>query len=240
MLFLSWPELLLAVAAVALASVVQGMSGVGGGFIAVPLLALIDIRLLPGPLIFASLSISAVMAWRERVAIDYHNVTPILLATIPGACLGAWLLAGIDPEYLGRVFGSVILLAILVTAVGVKLPLNRATGALAGAAAGAMAAVSGMGAPMLAILYQHQSGPRIRATLALLYTGATLLILLALAAFGRFGLQEVLTGLLLVPGFLAGYLLSRPLTRRFDRGATRWLVLSVAAVAAIALIADSL
>lgn len=239
-MFLSGSELLLAVIAVTLASVVQGVSGVGGGFIAVPLLAMIDVRLLPGPLIFGSLAISGVMAWHERAAIDYHNVGPILLATLPGAAVGAWLLTGLDPDRLGLAFGSVILLAAAVTVSGVRLPLNRFSGALAGAAAGAMAAVSGMGAPMLAILYQHESGPRVRATLALLYTGATVLILIALASFDRFGLGEAVAGLLLVPGYLVGYALSRLLTARVDRGATRVVVLAVSVAAAVALIIDSL
>ena len=75
-------DLLLAVLAVVFGSIIQGVSGVGGGFIMVPLLAMIDIAYLPGPLIFGSLSISGLMAWRERDHIDYRATGFILIATL--------------------------------------------------------------------------------------------------------------------------------------------------------------
>ena len=42
-------DLLLAVLVVVLGSIIQGVSGVGGGFIMVPLLAMINMKYLPGP-----------------------------------------------------------------------------------------------------------------------------------------------------------------------------------------------
>ena len=90
------------------------------------------------------------------------------------------------------------------------------------------------------LLYQRESGPRIRSTLAYIYTMATLLILVALAAVGRFTLADVQAGLLLVPGFIFGFICSRPLALRFDHGATRYIVLGVSAAAAVLLIVTSL
>jgi len=232
-------DLLLAVLAVALGSVVQGVSGVGGGFIMVPLLALIDMRLLPGALIFGTLSLSTLMAWRERAHIDMANTTPILLGVIPGALIGALLLAQVSADRLGLVFGGMILLAIAISAFGLHMPLNRATAAVAGLTAGAMGASSGIGAPVIAILYQRESGPRVRSTLAYIYTGASVLILIALAAFGKFTFRDMQAGFLLVPGFILGYICSRPLALRFDHGATRYIVLGVSALAAIVLVVNS-
>ncbi len=232
-------DLLLAILAVAFGSVVQGVSGVGGGFIMVPLLALIDMRLLPGAFIFGTLSLSTLMAWRERAHIDMTNTMPILLAVLPGALLGALLVAQVSAERLGFVFGGMILLAIAISLTGLHLPLNRLTAAIAGLAAGAMGASSGIGAPVIAILYQRETGPRIRSTLAYIYTGASLLILVALAAFGKFTVRDIQAGLLLVPGFMLGYICSRPLALRFDHGATRYIVLAVSAVAAVVLLINS-
>lgn len=232
-------DLLLAVLVIVLGSIIQGVSGVGGGFIMVPLLALIDMSLLPGAFIFGTLSLSTLMAWRERAHIDMANTAPILLAVIPGALLGALLVAQVSSDRLGLVFGSMILVAIAISLTGIHLPLNRLTAAFAGLTAGAMGASSGIGAPVIAILYQRESGPRVRSTLAYIYTGASLLILVALAAFGKFTFRDAQAGLLLVPGFVLGYICSRPLALRFDHGATRYIVLGVSAVAAIALVINS-
>jgi len=233
-------SLLLAAIVITIASVVQRVSGVGGGFIAVPLLAMIDLAYVPGALIFATLVLSTPMAWQERQAIDYHNVPAILVAFIPGAVIGAWTLSMISPDRLGLVFGLVILLAVFITASGLHVPLNRRTGSVAGLVAGIMGGSSGIGAPVLAILYHRQSAPTLRATLALLYTCCSLLILIALGIFGNFGRGEFFTGLWLMPGFIVGYVLGSFLAQRLADSDIRPLVLLVSALAAVALIIKSL
>ncbi|MCP4001744.1 MAG: sulfite exporter TauE/SafE family protein [Gammaproteobacteria bacterium] len=231
---------MLAVCAVALGAIVQGVSGVGGGFIMVPLLAMINLSFLPGPLIFGSLSISGLMAWRERRHIDYHNTSIILAAIIPGAVIGAWSLAEIPPDSLGLMFGSVILFAVIISLCGVHFQLNRPNGIASGLLAGVMGASTGIGAPVIAVLYQRVAGPMVRSTLAFIYTIASLLIVCVLAVFGGFGIDEMQYGVMLVPGFMLGYLFSRPLALYFDHGATRYVVLGVSATAATSLIVSSL
>jgi uncharacterized membrane protein YfcA len=233
-------EWLLASLVVVLGAVIQGVSGVGGGFIMVPLLALIDIRLLPGALIFSSLSISGLMAWSGRVDIQHRETNIVLLAIVPGAALGSWLLSIIHTEQLGIFFGTMILLGVIVTARGVRLRPNMFNSVIAGSIAGAMGASSGIGAPIIALLYQHRSGPELRATLAYMYTIASTSILLALAAFGQFGMDELWLGLLLVPGMLAGLWISRLFTASVDRGSTRVVVLVIATISALSLIISSI
>lgn len=212
----------------------------GGGFIMVPLLAMINVAFLPGPLICASLSISGFMMWREWQHIDFRCVKVILMAFVPGTILGAWLLSNISADSLGVFFGYVILFAVLISLSGIHFPLNRISGAIAGVIAGAMGASTGIGAPILAVLYQRSSGPMVRSTLAFLYTVCSLLIVAALIFFGRFSWQEGGYSLLLVPGFMFGYVLSRPLAVHFDHGATRYIVLGISAAASVSLIIGSL
>ena len=233
-------DFIAATLAVIAGSVVQVASGVGGGFIIVPLLALIDVGLIPAPLIFASLSLSTLMAWREWHAVDHTNTGYIFTGLTLGSVLGGWLLASIPGDRLGLVFGSVILLAIVVTLLGRRIPLNGATGTVTGIVSGAMGTSSGIGAPPLALLYQDQSGAKIRATLAVLYTGASLIILVILFGYGKFGLNEARDGLLLVPGFVLGYWLANRWTPHVDQGHARVAVLTVSAAAAIFLIIRNL
>jgi uncharacterized membrane protein YfcA len=233
-------DFVFAAAAITFGSVVQTLSGVGGGFIIAPLLALIDLSLLPAPMVMASMSLSGIMSWRERSAIDYQLTPTILAGIIPGAIVGAYVLSQVSVERLGLVFGVVILLGVVITGLGLRVPAHRGSAALAGMTAGAMGSSTGIGAPILALLYQGASGPRVRSTLALLYTVASFLILIVLAAFGRFTEVEAISGLWLVPGFIIGYLLSQRLTARMNQKRTRWAVLAASGAAALVLIARSI
>ncbi|MGI9308927.1 MAG: sulfite exporter TauE/SafE family protein [Gammaproteobacteria bacterium] len=235
----STADFMLSTLATALGAVIQGISGVGGGFIMVPLLAMIDVSLLPGPFVFSTIFLSGLMAWRERAHINYKHTAYLMAAIIPGSLLGAWLLAGIPTDSLGILFGGLVLLAVLISLLGVHFPLTPFSGVVSGLAAGAMGATVGIGAPVIAILYQRVSGPAVRSTLAFIYTVSSVFILCSLAAFGRFGIAEMQSGVLLVPGLMLGLLLARPLALKFDHGATRYIVLGVSALAALILIVSS-
>ena len=233
-------EFTAATLAVILGSVVQVASGIGGGFIIVPLLAWVNLSLVPAPMIFASLSLSSLMAFRERGAIDWNHVPITLIGLIPGSVAGAYILVSVPANNLGMVFGTVILLGILITASGIELRRTRFTALVSGALSGAMGTSSGIGAPLLALLYQKESGPRVRSTLAVLYTGASVLILLILFGFDKFSATEVRSGALLMPGFLLGYWVAKRFTPHLDHGGTRIAVLSVSGAAAVALMVRSL
>lgn len=228
--------LLAATLAVAAGSVVQAFSGVGAGFIIVPLLALIDVSLIPAPVVLGSIALSSLMAWRERGAIHRQFIPAMLAGILPGAFVGAYVLSKLPVQRLSLLFGAMLLLAIAISLSGRRIPLTHGSALVAGAIGGAMGASSGFGAPALAILYQHESGPRIRATLALLYTGASLMILGALAAFGKFTGREAVAGASLVPGYLLGYALAGRVTRRMNQRLARLAALGVAALAAAALL----
>jgi uncharacterized membrane protein YfcA len=233
-------EFAAATLAVILGSVIQVASGVGGGFVIVPILAWVDLSLVPAPMIFASLSLSGLMAFRERHTIDWEHVPITLTGLIPGSFFGAYVLSRVPVDNLGIVFGTVILLGILITVSGIEMRRTRVSAAVSGALAGAMGTSSGIGAPLLALFYQKEKGPRVRATLAVLYTGASVLILIILYGFGQFTGEDMRTGAMLIPGFLIGYWVANHFTAQIDRGGTRIAVLCVSSAAAIALIIRSL
>ena len=233
-------EFTAATLAVILGSVVQVASGVGGGFVIVPILAWVDLSLVPAPMIFASLSLSGLMAYRERHSIDWDHVPVTLIGLIPGSFFGAYILSSVPANNLGIVFGTVILLGILITGSGIEMRRTHATAAVSGALSGAMGTSSGIGAPLLALLYQKEKGPRVRATLAVLYTGASILILIILFGFDHFSADDMRSGALLIPGFLIGFWVANHFTAHIDRAGTRVAVLCVSGAAAVALIVRSL
>jgi uncharacterized membrane protein YfcA len=212
------------------------VTGVGAGFLVVPLLALVDLSLVPAPVIFGSMALSLTMAFRGRHQIDFRWVPSIVVGIVPGSVFGAYLLTRVSPAHAGVVFGGLILLAVALSALGLRIPIRRNTGLAAGAVSGVLGSAAGIGGPVLALLYQHEPGERLRATLGLLYASASVLMLLILHTFGRFEAAEAAKGLLLAPGYLIGYALSLRLAGRLGPRSLRPAVLVLSAIAAVALL----
>lgn len=235
--FVPW---LLATLTVMLGAVLQAATGLGAGLIVVPLLALIRLDLVPGPVIFASLALSFTMTVRGRSQIYGVHLGTVLGGLLIGTLAMGVVLALIPLTGLGLIFGVLILLAV---AISIKAPQFHPTPGWAfgaGMLAGAMGTAAGIGAPVLALLYQQLSGPRLRATLAFLYALSSVVVLGVLHHLGRFGTRELLLGLALVPGFVLGYLVSPGLAQFIDRGYARTAVLWISALSALLLIGRSL
>jgi hypothetical protein len=217
-------------------AVLQAATGMGTGILIVPLLALISLDLVPGPAVMASVALSLPMAWRGRRHIRYGELKPLMSGLLVGCAIGALGLASIPAERVGIAFALAILLTVAVTSAGVQLPFNRRSLISVGVTAGVMGASSGVGAPPIALLYQHREGPELRPTLAFVYAASSAIILVFLAAVGKFGRHEATLALWLVPGYMLGYLLSGPLARVMDRGYSRLAVLVLSTVSAVALL----
>ena len=98
----------------------------------------------------------------------------------------------------------------------------------AGALSGIMGTIASIGGPPIALVYQDARGDRLRGTLSSFFLIGTALSLTALRLIGRFGADEVRLTLLLLPGLLVGFVMSRWTAAVVDRGYTRRAVLAVA------------
>jgi uncharacterized membrane protein YfcA len=221
-------------------AILQAATGMGTGILIVPLLALISLDLVPGPTVMASVALSLPMAWRGRRYIKYGELKPLMSGLLVGCAAGALGLASIPAERVGIAFAVAILITVAVTSVGIRLPFSHRSLVSVGVIAGVMGATSGVGAPPIALLYQHREGPELRPTLAFVYTASSAIILVFLAAVGRFGQYEAILALWLMPGYMLGYLLAAPLARILDRGYSRLAVLTLSSVSAVALLIRSL
>jgi uncharacterized membrane protein YfcA len=85
-------------------------------------------------------------------------------------------------------------------------------------------------------VYQRESGPSIRGTLSAYFLVGILMSLVALAAAGRFGLEQLGAALTLVPAVLLGYLASRGVARWLDRGYIRPAILVLSAAGCVAVL----
>ena len=96
-----------------------------------------------------------------------------------------------------------------------------------------MATLASIGGPPIALLYQRETGPRIRATLSSYFAIGALISLLALAAVDRYGREEIALSIFLVPAILIGDLASRRMRRYVDRAGARPFVLGLSFLSAL-------
>jgi uncharacterized membrane protein YfcA len=240
MMDLTATSLLASTGAVTLGAALQAATGLGAGLVIVPLLALISLAWVPGPVIFASLFLSGLMAYGGRRHIGFARLPLLLLGLGLGMAAGAYSLAMLPLGQAGVLFGALILLAVALSFAGLRLQFTPATLLGVGTLSGFMGTTAAVGAPPLAILYQYEPGQSLRATLAFLYLVSALAMLGALRLAGRFGFEELVLGLHLVPGFVLGYFAAQGLAAYLDRGYSRLAVLVISSLSALALIVKSL
>ena len=226
--------------AITTGAVLQASTGLGAGLVVVPLLALISLDLVPGPVIFASMALSSVMAYAGRRHITWAHLDKVVWGLGAGMVVGILGLSRLPPSRIGLVFGALILIAAAVSVVGVAVRLTSSSALIAGLLSGFMGTVAAIGAPVLALLYQHEEPNALRGTLALLYLVSSIGMLVLLHAAGRFSWHDAMLGGYLIPGFVMGYLLSGPVARVLDRGYSRVAVLAISSISGLALILKSL
>jgi uncharacterized membrane protein YfcA len=218
-------------------ALLQASVGFGIALFVVPPLILLNPAFVPGPMLFASLFLSGIMAFRGRGVIEPKRLGLAVAGLFLGTAAGALSLLVISADKWPKLFAVLILLAVGLSASGFHIPVTRRNSAVAGLLSGVMGTIAGIHGPPMALLYQKEPGNVVRANLAAFFSLAYVISLFALGMIGFFGIKELLIGLALAPGVVAGYLLARFCTSLLDRG--NWLlatILTVASLSAIALI----
>jgi hypothetical protein len=208
----------------------------GLNLFAVPLLALIDPVYVPGPVLVHSLLISVLASYRLRSDINRSELAIAVGGLLVGTAVAAALLVQVSAEQLPRLFGALVLLAVAVTAAGIRVRITPPVILTASTAAGAMGTIAGVHGPPIALVYQRESPARIRSALLPFFVFANGLSIVALALVGRFGWPEVLASILLMPGLAAGFWASPWLISVMSGGAIRTCILAISAVSGLALL----
>lgn len=231
---------LAAVAILATGSAIQGSVGFGLGVFGAPLLALIDPRLVPGPILLDALLLTILVAVREWKWVRLADLGWALPGRLAGTVIAVLLMKAVPADRFQVALGLMILAAVALSTWGPPLPLNRGTLTVAGIAAGIMSTFTSIGGPPMALIYQREEGPRVRGTLAAFFTIGVIFSMGGLRVVGRFGWTEVRLAAWLLPGVVLGFVLSRWSARWLDRGHTRALVLGTSAVAAVLVVLKGL
>lgn len=230
------PAYLLELLVVTAGAVVQASVGFGFSLVSAPLLVLIDPGLVPGPATVAGAAVGLLNAYRNRGPIDWKGIRWGSMGLLPGSVAAGFMLSVVSTRALAILVGALVLLAVLVSLTG--LHVRRSAGVLvaAGTVSGFMGTTATIGGPPIALVFQRESGPFIRSTLARFFLVATVFAVAAQIPAGRLGPDELVKGLALYPGILLGFWLSKSLIRILDGGWTRPAVLTVAAASALAVL----
>ena len=213
-----------------LGGAIQGSLGYGLGLFCVPFLVLVDPRLAPAPLIAATLAFNIAVTMREKIALDFFGLKWITLGSVPGTYLGALLLAYISLNTASLLIGIIVIIGVLLSVIGLRLPIKKGLLFLVGVLSGGMATISSIGGPPVALVYQDEPGGKLRATLAGYFIVLAILSVISVVAVGKFGVWEIKHALLMIPGMMLGYLLSNRIIKFLTQQQIRTGILLLSAV----------
>jgi uncharacterized membrane protein YfcA len=219
--------------AVAIGGLVQGSTGVGFALILSPVMALFMPSLLPGGLLLLMLPLGAYVSWRERHAVDWRGVGWITAGRSLGGVAGLVVLMLLPGNSLRVFVGIATLLSALGSMASGIFPLTRSVLAGAGLITGITETATGIGGPPLALVYQHQPGAVLRATLALCFLIGQIISLVLLLIAGRLAMAQADAAVWLMPALAAGVGLSRWSHGRVDGRPMRLAMVGFALVSGV-------
>ncbi len=221
---------------VVLGALVQGAVGYGMSLVAAPLLALFDPALVPVPLILLTTVHSVLAVGRDGRHADWPGIGWAMLGRLPGTGLGVLAVVLLSQRAFSLIIGLCVLACVLLSLLTWRpRPRPRAL-VIAGIASGAGGTAASIGGPPIALLYQRETGPRVRGTIGGYFVLGSVTSIAALAAADQVTSESLVSAALLIPFLLCGFALSGPARRVLDNGRTRWAVLAVAAASAVVLI----
>lgn len=231
---LSLLQIILANLALLAGACLQGVAGYGIGTLAAPLLFLINPVLVPAPLILNAVVLTVFMLLRNRAALQFRQVRFAIGGGVGGTILAGMTLMLISPKGFELAFGVLILIGVLLSAGGLRPALNARNSILAGAASTYMGTITAVGGPPIALIYQDQKGPLVRANMSAFFLAASFFSLAALVASGYLGQRELQLFVVTFPGVLIGFWLSGKLVNRMPFDGLRPVILGIAAIAGVA------
>ncbi|WP_343947826.1 sulfite exporter TauE/SafE family protein [Nonomuraea longicatena] len=225
--------------AVFVGAIVQGAVGFGLGLVAAPVLTLLKPEIMPGAVQVVNVALplfTLAVEWRR---VDWKGLGFALIGRLPGSAIGALIVVYVSTQTLGILVGSMVLVAVALSARAISVPRNAGTLMGAGFASAVTGTATGIGGPPMGLVYQNAKGPQIRATLAMYFFLSAGQSLVLLAYIGHLPSAALTTGGLLIVPMVVGFLVSGPLRRYLDGGKVRIAILVVASASALVLIGHS-
>lgn len=227
-------HILLANLAILAGACLQGVAGYGIGALAAPLLFLISPAFIPAPLTLNAGVLTVLMLMRNRTSLQVREVRYAIGGGVVGAIMAGATLLVISADGFELAFGILIVLAVLLSLGGLKPRLTPRNSVIAGLASTYMGTITAVGGPPIAMIYQNEKGPLVRANMSAFFLFASVFALATLIFSGYLGKAELWLFAATVPGVLIGFWLSAGLVTRLPFEALRPIILCMAALAGLA------
>lgn len=206
----------------------QGSIGFGFALLVVPTLTFLYPEALPATVLLLGFPMTSIIAFRERGSLDIPGIFWVAAGYLAGTLAGIVILVVLPVNYLSVLFGSLVLAAVGFSILVRGFELANRTRLVGGIVAGVMGTAAGLGGPPLAFVYQNSPGPKLRATLSLIFVPGAVISLSGLALAGKLQDTHLFLALQLLPGVLLGVWISRRVAVHLDG---RWLHPSIMAFA---------
>lgn len=225
-------EFIVVALALFLGAVIQGSLGFGMVLVSFPVLVIAEPELLPQTTMIVAVPMILGLAWRHRGGAVWRDVGIVTLGRFPGIAVAIGILAIASPRAIGLMAGATVLAAVALSFWAPAVPKTTPNLLAAGVVSSIFGTAVSIGGPPLALLFQHEAGPRLRSTMTsiMLFGGPLSLIFLALT--GKVDSTDVRTGLALAPFSILGSYSSRWAIPHVDER-LRPIILSVCAFGAI-------
>lgn len=232
-----WAVLVFAFSAVFAGTLLQRLAGQGFGMLAAPLIALVAPEVLPASLLFLGIAVGVGSVSVDPKALAPRELPPGFAGRALGAFLAAWLAARLaEPEAIAALVALAVYLGIGLSLVGVRVAITPLSLFSAGTVAGVMGTLTAVGAPPMALLYQHEAQRRSTAMQNAFFCWGMVVSVAALGWAGLLTERAVIFALLVLPAVPLALWCARPLARRVAKAAIRPWALGLAGLAATTLV----
>jgi uncharacterized membrane protein YfcA len=217
----------------------QGATGFGFPFFVTPIAAIIMPELIPGTMMVVSIFISTDVVFRERHNIIYRETGLISLGRVVGAAGGAFIVSMLTLAGIKIMVAVVVMAGVLLSFTGARPRINVKSLLGVGVLSGFFGTSTTVGGPPVAMLYQHKSGPEVRAVMGSVLLIGSAISIFWLAVFGVFTLQDFTRALFYLPAVIIGLILARYGASYLDKGRTRAAILIASSAACLVLLIDA-
>lgn len=233
-------EIVVILAFTSAGATVHASVGLGIGLVAGPALLAVDTGFLPGPVILATLLLTARHLIVDGRHADRGTVTRAYIGVPFGLALGLAVVAIADESTMRIVIGSAIVLAAALLLLGVHVTRTSRTDVVGGGAFSLSLIAAGIPGPAAAVAFNDLPAGPYRGTMGFLGIPVSIISVALLALAGEFGAHELELTAWMMPGILVGLFAGRHVRPYLDRAWFRPALLWLALAGGVAVVARQL
>jgi uncharacterized protein len=228
-------------AAILVSSATHRVTGQAFGLIGAPLVALAAPAHIPALILLCGLPVMIYSFKGDWEEIRWREMSYAFVGRVVGAILAATIIAIVtDKHFVGVCVGVSVLVGVAISLTNFTIGINPTSLIAAGLMSGAMATLTSVGAPPMALLYQRASFGHVRATLNAFFLFGALASVGALLIYRLIDRSDLALSVALLPAIWLGTVTGDVALKRLTIRSLRPFTLIISVIAAVALILRTL